>query len=94
MAETAGATALRRKDKLIRCTLASRVLGVSGDVLDDWHAAGFMPQVRTPGLNMTFESWVDAVMGAVRPRKAADVAVIGRQWFADRGLTGDGEAAA
>lgn len=87
MTETAGPVAMRRKDKLVRCTLAARVLGVSGDVLDDWHEAGFMPQVRTPGLNMTFESWLDDVMSAVRPGQAADVAVIGRKWFADRGLT-------
>lgn len=92
MAETAGPTVLRRKDKLVRCTLAARVLGVSGDVLDDWHEKGFMPQVRTPGLNLTFESWLDAVMSAVRPRKAADIAEIGRRWFSDRGLT-DEEAA-
>lgn len=93
MAETAGPVALRRKDKLVRCTLAARVLGVSGDVLDNWHEAGFMPQVRTPGLNMTYESWLDDVMSAVRPRKAADVAAVGRRWFAERGLT-DGEAVA
>ena len=93
MTETAVPAAMRRKDKLVRCTLAARVLGVSGDVLDDWHEAGIMPQVRTPGLNMTYESWLDAVMSAVRPGKAADIAAIGRRWFTDRGLT-DSEAVA
>jgi hypothetical protein len=83
------ATRVSRKDRLVRFDRASQVLNVSEDTLKNWYRLGFLPAVMTPGLWQTYQSWLDDVLNGTRPGKAADVAVIGRQWFAERGLTGE-----
>jgi hypothetical protein len=35
------------------------------------------------GWLFTYQSWLDAVLNGPRPGRAADIAEIGRQWFAD-----------
>jgi hypothetical protein len=89
MSEESGSGAaprVSRKDRLVRWSRAARVLGVSDETLTSWHEAGYVPAVRTPlgrGWLFTYQSWLDAVLGATRPGKPADVAEIGRQWFRD-----------
>lgn len=70
-------------DRLVPFGEAARVLGRSPDMLREWHTAGHMPAVVTPGKQwMTFESFIAAVLVSARPGQAGEIAVIGREWFA------------
>ena len=72
-----------RTDLLVRWPRAARALGVSPDALTEWFEAGFVPAVETPGMRMTYQSFLDAVRNGMRPGVAANVAEIGRRWWAE-----------
>jgi hypothetical protein len=79
-------------DPWVRWSAAARRIRVSPDTLDNWFALGFVPKVTSPGVAFTYQSWIDDILSAMpRPAKAAEIAEVGRAWFAARGL--DGEAA-
>lgn len=81
-----GPAGVSRSDKLVRWDRAALALNVSQDSLTAWFQAGFVPAVQTPGLFLTYQSWIDDVRNGMRPGRAANVMEIGRKWFADRGL--------
>lgn len=72
-----------RKDRLVRWDRAAEVLNVSEATLATWYDKGILPVVQTPGLMQTYQSFLDAVMNGARPRRAANVEEIARQWWAD-----------
>jgi hypothetical protein len=72
-----------RRDRLVRWDRAAAVLGVSEDGLMAWYRKGFLPAVKHPGLWMTYQSYIDAVLNGTRPGCAANVEEIGRRWFAE-----------
>lgn len=77
-------------DPWVRWNAAARAVGVSSETLTAWFKAGYVPLMVTPGVWFTRQSWIDAYLGAVpRPARAADVAEIGRAWFAARVPVGE-----
>lgn len=70
-------------DALVPFAEASKTLRRSTDALRQWHDAGHLPAVITPGGQwMTFQSFIAAVLASPRPSQAGDIAAIGRAWFA------------
>jgi hypothetical protein len=71
-------------EQLVRWSDAALELGVSVDTLEAWYADGIVPLRRTPGLRLTWRSWLDAVLAPSEPGTDGDIAKVTAAWWADR----------
>jgi hypothetical protein len=72
-------------EQLVRWSDAALELGVSVDTLEAWYADGIVPLRRTPGLRLTWRSWLDAVLAPSEPGTDGDIAKVTAAWWAGRG---------
>jgi hypothetical protein len=76
-------------DRLVRWSDAALELGVSVDTLEAWLEDGIVPLRRTPGLRLTWRSWVDAVLAPSEPGTDGDIAKVTAAWWAARRPLGE-----
>jgi hypothetical protein len=81
-------------DPLVRWADAAAEIGVSVVTLEAWYAEGIVPLRRTPGLRLTWRSWLDAVLAASEPGTDGDIAKVTAAWWAARRPRPHGEVAA